>query len=170
MKMKLATPRSIRAGIPACSPVARKNRAAKSSFKLKRVLVPIDFSRSSKKALHYAISLARDYRAGVVLLHVVKPELATDQLLQGRQAELEKIVRQEVRGRVPVTTVVKVGEFVREIIDLAAARVIDLLLISTHARAGYPDLFLGSDAERIVRYAPCPVLVVREQEHEFLGA
>jgi universal stress protein A len=131
-------------------------------------MVPIDFSGCSKKALQYALSLAQDYHASVVLIHVVEGGSPSDQLVQDRQMELETLVRQEVRKQVPITTLVKVGEPLREIIKVAAAGFIDLLLISTHARAGLPDFCLGSAAEQIVRYAPCPVLVVREQERDFL--
>jgi len=131
-------------------------------------MVPIDFSGCSKKSLQYAVSLAQDYHASVVLIHVVERR-SNGQLLQTREKELETLARQEVREQVPVTTVVKVGEPLREIINVAEAGLVDLLFISTHARAGLPDFFLGSAAEQIVRCAPCPVLVVREQEHDFLS-
>jgi hypothetical protein len=73
----------------------------------------------------------------------------------------------DVRGEVPVTTLVKSGNTLREIENLARTGAVDLLVISTHARAGLPDFCLKSGAEELVRYAPCPVLVVREQERDF---
>jgi universal stress protein A len=44
----------------------------------------------------------------------------------------------------------------------------DLIILSTHGRTGLKYVFMGSTAEHVVRYAPCPVLVVREHEHEFV--
>ena len=170
MRTNLAAERRIlsasRAG--ASPSAARDHRRAGPALKLKRILVPIDFSGCSKKALQYAISLAQDYHARVVLIHVLEERLAVGQRLRDLEMELETLARQEGRGKVLITTRVRVGEPLREIIDLARAEAADLLLISTHARAGLPDFCLGSAAEQIVRYAPCPVLVVREQEHDFL--
>jgi len=145
------------------------NRLVKSALNLKRIMVPIDFSGSSKKALQYAISLAQDYSASVVLIHVVEGRMPGGQLLQDREMELETLARQESGGRVPITTLIRVGEPLREIIDMARAGFVDLLLISTHAGASLPEFCMGSAAEQIVRYSPCPVLVVREHEHDFLS-
>jgi nucleotide-binding universal stress UspA family protein len=135
---------------------------------LKRIMVPIDFSCCSRKALQYAVLFAKDYGAGVVLIHVVEDPSANSRLLEQRKSELETLAGQEVCGGVPVSTLVKAGDPLREIVDAAAERSIDLLLVSTHARAGLPDLCLDSGAEQIVRYAQCPVLVVREEEHDFI--
>jgi nucleotide-binding universal stress UspA family protein len=60
------------------------------------------------------------------------------------------------------------GQALREITSLAETEAVDLLVISTHALTGLPDFCLESAAEQIVRYARCPVLVVREQEHDCL--
>lgn len=170
MKTKLVVDRNIsplaRRAAPVCA--ARNDRPMRSALKLRRIMVPIDFTGCSRKALHYAVSLARDYRAGVVLVHVVKDALPTGQLLKDREAELEALAGREIGADVPAATLIRVGEPLREIIDLAKAELADLLVISTHARTGLPDFCLGSAAEQIVRYAPCPVLVVREQERDFL--
>jgi nucleotide-binding universal stress UspA family protein len=130
--------------------------------------VPIDFSGCSRKALQYAVSLAEDYDARVVLIHVLEGSPPGSQLLQDRENALNALAHQVVRRKIGVITVVRVGEPLREIINVAKAGLIDLLLISTHARSGLPDFCLGSAAEQIVRYAPCPVLVVREQERDCL--
>ena len=132
--------------------------------------MPIDFSGCSRKALQYAVSLAEDYDARVVLIHVLEGSPPGSQLLQDRENALNALAHQVVRRKIGVITVVRVGEPLREIINVAKAGLIDLLLISTHARSGLPDFCLGSAAEQIVRYAPCPVLVVREREHDCLGA
>lgn len=139
-----------------------------SALRLEQIMVPIDFSVCSRKAVDYAVALARDYHANLVLIHVVETKQATQKIIHEREIELETLAWQEVRNQVPVTTLIRVGEPLREIIDLARAGLVDLLLISTHGRSGLADFCLGSGAEQIVRYAPCPVLVVREQEHDFI--
>jgi len=171
MKTKLTNQQAIRSSrraAPRCS-VPKSRPSPRQSLKLKCILVPIDFSGPSHKALQYAVSLASDYHARIVLIHVVATGLATDEFRRNRILDLESLAR-EVREVAPATTRVKVGEPIHEIIDLAKSEGADLLLISTHARAGLPDFCLGSAAEQIVRYAPCPVLVVREHERDFLSA
>ena len=69
---------------------------------------------------------------------------------------------------VPVDTSAVVGYCPRAIYEAAAKEGADLIIISTHGRTGLKHVFLGSVAENVVRLAPCPVLVVREHEHEFL--
>ena len=171
--MKTKLPKRRRIGlarrIQALPLVVKNRRAAPPVLKLKRIMVPIDFSSCSRKALQYAVLLARDYHACIVLLHVVDAPSANSPLLERRKIDLETLAREEVRERVPIIVLVKAGDPLREIIQAAAGSFIDLLLISTHARAWLPDLCLGSAAEQIVRYAPCPVLVVREEEHDFLN-
>ena len=56
----------------------------------------------------------------------------------------------------------------REIVQAAQDEDIDLIVISTHGHRGFARMFLGSTAERVVRHATCPVLIVREKEHEFI--
>jgi len=70
---------------------------------------------------------------------------------------------------IPVKTLVRVGEATTGIIETAKELGIDLIILSTHGRKGMARLFLGSTAEQVVRRAPCPVLIVRENEREFLG-
>ena len=147
--------------------------ATASPFRMKRILVSIDFSDCAKKALEYAIPLAKEHQAGITLLYVVPPPYAVGeyggfdyaQLQTGMRVtgekELAKLAVDEVRGAVPAGTLVRVGSPAREIVDA--------IVISTHGRTGLKHVLLGSVVENVVRHAPCPVLVVREREHEFLA-
>ena len=75
----------------------------------------------------------------------------------------------EVRGAgLEVETVLKLGMPSREIDLIAKEENADLIIISTHGRTGLQRVLMGGTAEQVVRYAPCPVLVVREHEHEFV--
>ena len=157
--------------------------AARSPFRLKRILVPIDFSDCAKKALQYAIPLAKEHEAALTVLHVVQtpPYIAGEYGVvdcASLQAEMRvtgenqlcALVRDEVRGEVSANTLVRGGYPTGEIIDVAKSLPADLIVISTHGRTGLKHVLLGSVAEHVVRHAPCPVLVVREHEHKFIAA
>ena len=154
-----------------------------SPFHLTKILVPVDFSDRSKKALRYAVAFAKQFGAGITLLHVLPLTTlpgteyeATDfpalqEKLRAEAAEkLNAFSRDEIGASTPVQTLVEVGAAPREVTDVAARLEIDLIVISTHGYTGLKHVLLGSVAESIVRHAKCPVLVVREKEHEFITA
>ena len=154
--------------------------AAASPFRISRILVPVDFSECSKKALQYAMPLAKEHGAALTLLYIVPPiytvgeyggmeypQLQAEMQASGRQA-LEKLNDMEVHGQVPTEIVIRLGAPANEIIETARTLESDLIVLSTHGRTGLKHLLLGSVAEHVVRRAPCPVLIVREREHEFL--
>lgn len=150
---------------------------------LRRILVPIDFSKHSENALTYAAAFAERFSADLYLLYVVQelalfvpdmvaaapplvPDLAErsaavhatfDRLIQ--EQHLEKLsLHQEVREGVPFY----------EIIRFAREADIDLIIMGTHGYTGLAHVLMGSVCEKVVRMAPCPVLTVRHPEHEFV--
>ena len=154
-------------------------------FPLRRVLVPVDFSEPSEHALAYATRFAEQFGSQLVLLHVVSPiiystpgmmppqilELSHD--LQRGAAERLNRWREEVAGSEnapipPPKTHVCIGVAHREIARVARETEADLIVIATRGFTGAKGFFLGSTTAHLVREAPCPVLVVREHEHEFL--
>jgi nucleotide-binding universal stress UspA family protein len=161
---------------------AATRTAVKSPFKLKRILVPIDFSDCSKKALQYALPLAKEHQAAVTLLYVVPPAYGAGEyggmdyaqletsMSEGGAKELEKLAMDEVRGQVSADTLVRVGSPALNIVEVARTLPADLIVISTHGRPGLKHVLLGSVAEHVVQRAPCPVFVVREHEHEILAS
>ena len=80
-----------------------------------------------------------------------------------RQAclDLAEVLPEAEAAKVEVTRQVVVGSPSHEIIKVAAAEKVDLIVIATHGRTGFSHLFMGSVAERVVRTAPCPVLTIR---------
>ena len=152
-----------------------------SAFRLKRILVPIDFSDCSRKALRYAIPLAREHAGAITLLYVVPPAYASGEyggidyaLLQAQMREsgakeLSRLAIDEVQAQVPADSLVRLGAPAVEIVAVAGELDIDAIVIGTHGRTGLKHVMLGSVAESVVRRAPCPVLVVKEREHEFLA-
>jgi universal stress protein A len=162
---------------------AATRAAVKSTFTVKRILVPIDFSDCSKKALQYALPLAKEHEAALTLLYVVSSpaygageygsvdyaQLEGSMRVDGEK-DLAKLVADEVPSEVSADTLVCVGSPAVNIIEVARSLPADLIVISTHGRTGLKHVFLGSVAERVVQRAPCPVFVVREREHEILAS
>jgi universal stress protein A len=145
-------------------------------FKLKKILVPLDFSDCSKKALEYAIPYARQFDAELVLLNVIEPyppvpqmELVDVEKIQDRLRDLETL-RETVGDDILCRSEVRTGVPHVEIVQEAKQDDIDLIILSTHGHKGLSHVFLGSTAEKVVRNAPCPVLTVRQSEREFVRA
>jgi nucleotide-binding universal stress UspA family protein len=138
--------------------------------------VPIDFSVRSLKALQYAVSFAREHDAEVILVHILpaaNTEYSALALLQADATpdtliQLNKLAEKEVGKRALVEVAVRTGAPATEILKVAREMEVDLIIISTHGRTGLTHLLMGSVAEEVVQKAPCPVLVVRQKEHEFL--
>lgn len=158
----------------------KEGAQAASPFRLKKILVPIDFSDCSKKALQYAVPFAKQFNAALTLLYVVQVNYYVGEVGAVDMAALEKDMRssgekqlsrlaaEEVGPGVPCDTLVRSGRIVNEIVDAAKESGTDLILLSTHGHTGLKHILLGSVAENVVRHAPCPVLIVRPKEHEFL--
>jgi universal stress protein A len=143
------------------------------AFGLKKILVPVDFSDCSKKALQYALLFAKQSGARLVLLHVVQPYPAVPEMapvdyetIQDSKEQLEKL-RRALGRKIEVAAVLRTGIPPVEIVDAAKELDIDLIIISTHGHKGFARLVLGSTTEKVVRSAPCPVLIVRQTERDF---
>ena len=147
-----------------------------SPLQINSILVPLDFSVPSKQALHAAVAFAKQFGAKLTLLHVVEPvatpdfaasfplALENDRLMASAKSELERVAK---AARIPRGIVEKVlvrfGRSFHEIADAARTRKVDLIIIATHGYTGLKHALLGSTTERVVRHAPCPVLVVRQR-------
>jgi nucleotide-binding universal stress UspA family protein len=151
-----------------------------SLFKLKKILAPVDFSECSAKALEYAEAMAKQFDAELILVHVTQQympvtELAivemTTMLDEARAAEKKNLADLEasIDAHVDSRSITRSGQPYHEIITAAEELDVDLIVISTHGRTGLAHTFMGSTTERVVRHAKCPVLVVREREHDFLA-
>lgn len=142
---------------------------------IERILVPIDFSSSSETALHAARDLAVQWTASLDLLHVIEETvmpafyaagvtslLQLDPEIRTRcQAEMQRRLAQLGDPSVAVTAHVREGKAAREIVAFTEEGGSDLIVLATASRSGVERLLLGSVAEKVVRLAPCPVLVVR---------
>jgi nucleotide-binding universal stress UspA family protein len=137
------------------------------------ILVPLDFSEPSNQALDYALELASKLGARLTLVHVFQtPSVGTPALEPSlatyfQQLELEATQTMDdhaQRGRaagLAADGIIMHGVPFQQIINLARARHVDLIVMGTHGRTGLQHFVLGSVAEKVVRLAPCPVLVTR---------
>jgi universal stress protein A len=141
---------------------------------IRRILVPFDFSEYSEKAFTWALAMAERWRSRLLLLHVV-PQPSYPPMLMGTYfnvAEFEASLRADAEAQakeflgktghkpVPVDVKVLMGEPFGDICRVAEEEKADLIIMGSHGRTGLGHVLLGSVAERVVRHAPCPVLVV----------
>ena len=150
-----------------------------SCLQLKHILVPVDFSDPSEKALKYAARFAEQFGSRVTLVHVIQPMVYPADFGYPPTVvdTLDEAVRRQVEERLSALartagtdtqSVIRVGQPYFEIATAAKELEADLIIIATHGRTGLKHVLLGSTAERVVRHAPCPVLTVREREHDFV--
>ncbi len=135
---------------------------------IKRILIPLDGSRRSAGIIPLAREIARRHGAEVVLLHVVEPPwrgleyhmTAALPSLAARAKEVLDPQRRRLRG-IRVRTRAVVGHAACAILEAARREGADLIAMTSRGRRGLPRLALGSVAERVLRGAPCPVLLAR---------
>ncbi|MEO6785796.1 MAG: universal stress protein [Chthoniobacteraceae bacterium] len=148
-------------------------------FHIGKILVPVDFSEHSHKALRYALAFATQFDAEVTLVHIVEqmvypgdwmyPPLAvTDFAVEKREQMIERLRALDAGSGVKTQHVVRLGRAWQEVIEIAQEQKADMIILATHGYTGLKHVLLGSVAEKIVRHAPCPVLSVRPEERDFL--
>ena len=150
---------------------------------LKSILVPTDFSKQSQSAIRYGIEFAQKFGAKLHVLHVVQdvaiflPEMgfinpstvsSIEPILQAAGKSLADFLEPYKHNKIELISHCQEGNPLDEIISLATDENIDLIILGTHGHKGLAHLFLGSLAETLVRKSPCPVLSLRNPEHEFV--
>jgi nucleotide-binding universal stress UspA family protein len=142
---------------------------------IRTILVTTDFSETSLRAIEPARFFARRFSAAIVVLYVEDdryPPLVCEymavsledlRLRQERESKvrLDEFVREHFRPDDRVEAVVRLGTPHVEVVRLAAERAVDLIVIATPGRGFISHAIMGSTTERVLRRAPCPVLVVR---------
>lgn len=155
---------------------------------IKSILFPTDFSEPALEAVPYACDLASAFHAELHVLHVIHdlstevPDfgmgLAFPGFLEHLPERMQKLEEEAIRHLADVlperwkdTRVIlatKQGPPFQRIIEYAKEHRTDLIVMGTHGRGMLKHTLLGSVAERVVRKAPCPVLTVRPDSHEFV--
>lgn len=142
-------------------------------------LVPVDFSKASNIALNHAVAMVRNRKGKVILLHVIADsavmvpsygaESATmlleyERMLKANaQRELEKLVRRNrLKTNEHRVLLIRGGDPAQAIAKQAKKSRASMIIMGSHGRTGFQRFILGSVAERTLRYAQCPVLIVKK--------
>jgi universal stress protein A len=145
-----------------------------SAFGIKRILVPVDFSDSSSKAVKYAHHIGELTKADLMFINVIEhdgslaletvPRVCIEELKANTEENLRALVQAARESGIKgATSTSRSGMPAHEIVEAAKESDVDLIVIATHGYTGWKHFPIGSTAERVVRAAPCPVLVVREK-------
>ena len=145
---------------------------------VQKILVPVDFSEHSKKAVTYGLTLAGQFNASLTIIHIV-PESTPllysvpTQLLEIQKSqyanaatEIRNLVPTDYAARSGVQTIVKIGNIEQELLGIVRDEDIDLVVMGTHGRRHLSRWFIGSVTEHMLRHVPVPLLTVSHVETE----
>jgi nucleotide-binding universal stress UspA family protein len=149
---------------------------------MKHILVPTDFSEQANYAMEFAAVLAKAISAEITLLHVVvdgtlptvnytgevalpdmQDRLFVMKLVEKGKEELKALSENPIFNGVTLHTELHVGDIYYGVKEIISDRKIDLVVMGTKGASGFEELIIGSNAERIVRHAKCPVLTIHEK-------
>jgi nucleotide-binding universal stress UspA family protein len=141
--------------------------------KVKKILAPTDFSELSKRGIRYALEMARDSSAEVIVYHVIdlgdeRPEERSHvgpyhDMLEDNRRVLEKFLSDgfaDCIDLVEVRQIVEFGRSFKNIVEMADQQNVDIIVMATHGRTGLDHVILGSVAEKVVARSSRPVLVI----------
>lgn len=144
-------------------------------IKIKKILLPTDFSKTSLAAAEYAVNLAMQYGAKIHLLHVLEKtppiltirtlDLSREKILESIETDantkLDKTIEKiKKHGNIEIIPALRKGIDYEEILNYSKEKKIDVIVIATHGRTGLLHTLLGSVAEKVIRYSKTPVLVI----------
>jgi universal stress protein A len=149
-----------------------------------RILWPTDVSQLSLHGARYARAFRDTFGAQLHVIHVISPPItpdvsvalptdvpvdyADDELVQACRQRLAELVAEHFEGITDIVCDAFFGHSWSAICSYAERAEIDLVVVATHGRTGLRRVVIGSTAERIVQHAPCPVLVVKSPEKDFV--
>jgi nucleotide-binding universal stress UspA family protein len=148
-------------------------KAIRSKPAARRLLVPVDFSDSSLRALRYAAGLAAESGGSLTIVHVVPADYGWLGIGQEEFRDLDKSLQHQASGRLRALAdanvprnmsadlEVRLGRPAEEIVAAATESKSDLIILSTHGLTGLDRYLIGSVADRVARFSPCPVFLMR---------
>jgi nucleotide-binding universal stress UspA family protein len=148
-------------------------QSCRGGTKPRRILVPVDFSDSSARALRHASNRAAETGGSLIIIYVVPADYGwlgfgrnelrdLDRSLQRQAANrLRAFAEENVRKNVPADMEVRVGRPAEEIVAAARQSKCNSIILSTRGLTGLDKFLIGSVADRVARLAPCPVVLVR---------
>jgi nucleotide-binding universal stress UspA family protein len=153
----------------------RETKQTKTPETINNILVPVDFSDHSAKALAYASEIALSYNAQLQVLHIIEETIHPAFSLVGKSSifdlipgieddcrkRTKKMLKATVPDKVRSNVYIKNGRAASDIIKFAKENSTDLIVIATHGLTGLEHMLLGSITEKVVRMAHCPVFTVK---------
>jgi nucleotide-binding universal stress UspA family protein len=139
------------------------------SGRFSRILLPTDFSAPSEKAASYALELAKRDKAMLQVIHVVNVNRdisaffvtsAIESMAEEAEKNLKKLITKTLKGYRNIKTAVLTGVPHQQILGFARKNKSDLVIIGSHGKGSVDRFLVGSNTERVLRKAGCPVLVV----------
>ena len=147
------------------------------TFNIKKILIPLDFSETALLALEHGAYMASLFKAEIILLHVIKPNLVAynmenipmsmpidivqyqEETASQRLQECSEKIRKEFS--VKIKTQYETGFVCSTIISIAEKENADLIIMGTHGISGFAERFIGSNAYRVVNESTCPVITIQ---------
>ncbi|MFW6140226.1 MAG: universal stress protein [Acidobacteriota bacterium] len=144
---------------------------------IKKILWPTDFSKPSYVALSTAQELAKHFSAELTIVNVITPipvvsspngpagfdvSLYQEQIKETSKKSLQDVIQKKISKEIKTQSKIVTGSAPDEIVKTAEEENADLIVIATHGETGWRHLVFGSVAEKVVRFATCPVLTIHE--------
>jgi nucleotide-binding universal stress UspA family protein len=159
----------------AVPPRRNQTRGYRTMREIKTVLLPVDFSDSSELLADYALTFGTRFSARVFVLHVVSSledytglylphislETVMGEVYLSAKKSLNEFCLKYFEKKIQYESILAKGDAYREILNTAAEKKVDVIIMGTHGRSGLDHLVFGSTVERVLRGAECPVLTVR---------
>jgi nucleotide-binding universal stress UspA family protein len=148
---------------------------------IKKILWPTDFSEPSYVALTTAQELAEHFSAELTVINVITPipvvsspngpagfdvSVYQEQIKETSKESLQDVIQERISKEIKTQSKVMMGNAADEIVRAAQEESVDLIVIATHGETGWRHLVFGSVAEKVVRFASCPVLTIREPKEK----
>ncbi len=146
---------------------------------MKKILVPTDFSEQASVALKAAAGIARKSNAEIILLHIIdmpqetmdmiKPGYDIPEIMlfkEGAEAKLTQTSMSEELSGLNVSQILILGRTFHEVINVAKANNIDLIVMGSHGASGFKEFFIGSNTEKVIRTSDIPVLAIKGNNSE----
>ncbi len=146
---------------------------------MKKILVPVDFSKHSEYALEVASKIARQHEAGIILLHMIglsDSVLANSEIAEEAEAKyflklakekIKEFTAKEYLKDISVEAIIQNYKDFTEVNNVAQEQNCDLVVMGSHGTGGLSELFVGSNTEKVVRTSDLPVIVIKKPHDEF---
>ena len=147
---------------------------------MKRILVPTDFSKHAEYALRVAAQIAKKNNSKIYLLHMLElPHQGSDAVSSGSAIpqimyfkemainKLETLMDADFLEGINVSEIIQFGKAFDGIMEISKKNSVDLIVMGSHGASGYEEMFIGSNAEKVVRSSDVPVLVIKNEIEEF---